>query len=152
MSDAPAAGRRARLQTLGLLVAVFAAGGLAGAAIEHTRAAPAPGERRDVFRPPTELPRGGIPRFYEDLDLSDAQRVEIRAILERSRPETDSLLQIALPRLRELTESTRAAIRDVLTPAQREELDARFRGRRERSRGGERGGRRPPPGSPPGRD
>jgi Spy/CpxP family protein refolding chaperone len=129
----------ARGQTLALLAAVFVAGGLAGAAVERLRVpADVPGDR-GRFRTPS----GEIPDFYERLDLTSEQRSRIQAILDAGRPETDSLLRVAIPRLRELTESTRTAIRDVLTPEQQSRLDERFRRSREESRrSGERGGDR----------
>lgn len=111
---------RIRFQGLALLGVVFLTGVLAGVA----------GDR--VFRAPPEpasemrVPWGGpgmLPPFFERLHLSDDQRLRIREILERYRPRTDSVVEALLPRLRELTDSARMEIREVLTEEQREQLD-----------------------------
>lgn len=129
--------RRARLETAAMLMAVFIAGGLGGAALERrARGAEAVERRGDFVRS-----SGSIPGFYEALDLSADQRAEIERILATARPETDSLLRTALPRLRALTRSTRAAIADVLTDDQRADLEESFRNRRERFRDSPRGRR-----------
>ena len=120
---------RLRLQGLLLLGLAFVSGGLAGIAIEHTRIAS--GERAAATRMPAPFGRRGVlPSQLERLDLTAEQRAEIRAILERRRPETDSILRLAMPRLGAIMESTRAEIREILTPEQRKRLDAMMPGRR----------------------
>jgi len=129
-----AAKRGARVETAAMLIAVFIAGGLGGAALErHSH----DHERFDNRRGGFLGAPGSIPRFYEELDLTAEQRSEIHRILEGARPETDSLLRTALPRLRELTHATREAIAGVLTDEQRARLEAHFRERRDRYRGQE---------------
>ena len=147
---------RQKVETAALLLAVFVAGGLGGAALERRLADPGTeGERRSsrsLVPPPNE-----IPRFYRDLGLTDAQREEIEAIMEAARPESDSILREAIPRLRELTRQTREKISAVLTDAQRAQLEESFR--RRRSERGDDDGRRRRDGDrrdgredPPGRD
>ena len=126
---------RARIETAAMLLAVFIAGGLGGAALERRA------RDGDTFEGRAGFMRtaGGIPSFFEELDLTDAQRAEIETILEAARPETDELLGTALPRLRQLAEATRQAITGVLTEGQRAQLDANHQKRRDRSRGSRRG-------------
>jgi hypothetical protein len=126
---------RQRLKTAALLLAVFIAGGLGGAALER-RLPDDPGgdERRSSSRSSLVTPPTEIPRYYRALDLSEEQRAEIERIMEAARPESDSILSVAMPRLRQITRNTREAIADVLTEEQREQLNAEFR--RRRSEGG----------------
>ncbi len=75
---------RSRLAAVGLLAAVFLAGGLAGwggreAAERDGRG----GSRRG--------PDAMVAYLSRELDLSAAQRDSVRAIFARHRPETDSL-------------------------------------------------------------
>ena len=120
---------RQKLETAALLLAVFVAGGLAGAAVDRRLADPAvEGERRPsrtLVPPPNE-----IPRFYRDLGLTEEQRNEIEAIMGAARPESDSILSVAIPRLRELTRQTRERISAVLTDEQRARLEESLRRRR----------------------
>ena len=91
---------RLRAQGLVLLGLAFVSGGLAGIAIEHARlASRARGEAPPM---PRSFPRRGLlPPQLERFDLSQEQRSEIEAILERTRPATDSILRGAMPRLGE---------------------------------------------------
>lgn len=129
---------RQKLETAALLLAVFIAGGLGGAALERRLPDDPDGDegrssrRSTLVTPPTE-----IPWYYRRLDLSDEQRAEIERIIEAARPESDSILSVAMPRLRQITRDTREAIANVLTEEQREQLNAEFR--RRRSEGGRNG-------------
>lgn len=138
-----------RLRALGLLAAVFVAGALAGAAAVQLW--PESG-RPDPGGPPPGAFRGipgELPPPIRRLDLTEDQRERIRTILQEARPRSDSILRVALPRLRAIADSVRAEIWAVLTPAQRERLarQAPAFGRRGRD------GPRPPlrgPGAPGG--
>ena len=95
---------------------------------------------------------GTLPPFYERLGLSEQQRNQIQEIFDSSRRRTDSILQSTFPRIRAITDSVRAEIRNVLTEEQREQLDreleSRFRRMRElgpRAPGRRQPGRMPPP-------
>jgi len=127
-----------RLETAALLLAVFIAGGLGGAALERRSHVSEVATTPAPFMGRSDL-RGTIPGYYEALDLTPEQRERIQSILDAARPETDSLLRTALPRLRELTRATREAIGEVLTDEQRAELEERFRRDRDRRRGSSRG-------------
>lgn len=128
---------RIRLQGFALLALAFIVGFAAGGAYMRVS------DRMHGWRPPGRFvlmqpgARGGLPPFFDELDLTPDQRKQIAAILERRRPATDSILRASLPRLRAVTDSTRLEIRSVLTPAQREKMDRIFaRERGHRARGG----------------
>ncbi|MDQ6830184.1 MAG: hypothetical protein M3081_15110 [Gemmatimonadota bacterium] len=120
---------RVRMMGVVLLVVVFLAGGAAGAAggfawgTRHSPRAPFRGPPGGGMMPQTS---SGLPPGYDRLGLSADQRTRIIDILERARPRTDSILAITMPRLRAITDSVRAEVQAVLTPAQRDEL-ARLR-------------------------
>ncbi len=112
-----------RMVGLGLLLAVFVAGILAGAAIDRFIASPDHGrraERRDDDR-----------RRYviDQVDLTAEQRQEIDAILDRRATRMRALWQEASPRLDAITDSARVEIMDVLTPEQRAEYTRRLQAR-----------------------
>jgi Spy/CpxP family protein refolding chaperone len=100
--------------------------------------------------------RAGMPPMFERLDLTPEQHQRIEAILEQSRPLTDSVLRSSLPRLRAIRDSVRLRIREVLTPEQQERFDEMERRWGDRGPGewglpmgpGERGRRGGPGGRP----
>ena len=115
---------RVRARGIVILTLAFLAGGVLGMAAERYRAvrsAPPPALGGDL--PARRIRPGQLPRFYERLDLSQAQRDSMHAILERARPKADSLVQQTFPRLRAYMDSVQQALRAVLTDAQREQLD-----------------------------
>ena len=63
------------------------------------------------------------PWLLRRLDLSETQRVEVRAILERSRAEAEELRREVGPRLQRMNRQTAAAISEILTPEQRRKMD-----------------------------
>lgn len=139
---------RARLLALGILVVMFVAGALAGAAV--TRVVNAEGSRRDgpPIMPRTSVFAPGSP-LSQRLKVTDEQRAQIEAIVARERPRADSAARQLRERLRAAFDSTNAQIRAVLTPEQRVEFDrflaerrARMHERFGRGPGGERHGGR----------
>ena len=104
---------RSKLAAVGLLAAVFVAGGLAGW-----------GGREAADRGDRGPRRGGGPDalvsfLSRELDLSSAQRDSVRAIIARHRPETDALWARVRPQFDSLKAQMRAEIDAQLTPAQR---------------------------------
>src|SRR6266852_5730147 len=93
---------RSKLAAVGLLAAVFVAGGLAGwggrEAVAHDGLGPGGGRGPDAM----------VAYLSRELDLSTAQRDSVRAIFARHRPETDSIKA-----------RMRAEIDAQLTPEQR---------------------------------
>ena len=119
-------GTRVRAVGLGVLAVTFVVGLLAGAAI--MRAFDAGDDRRDRD---DDRRRGYV---FEQLDLTDAQRAAIDSVLEVRRAQVDAFWDSAGPRLREIVDSTRAGIKDALTPEQRDEYERLLREARERHR------------------
>src|SRR5881394_4612911 len=102
---------RPKLAAVGLLAAVFVAGGLAGW-----------GGREAVERDgrgPRRGPDAMVAYLSRELDLSSAQRDSVRAIFARHRPETDSLWARVRPRFDSIKARIRGEIDAQLTPAQR---------------------------------
>lgn len=158
-------GRARRMQWMAVLVllVVFVAGGLVGAAVERGR----DHGRGRGDGPPRDGRRGGPPPMFAEgspiaqrLNLTDAQRDSIERITERDRVRADSVFRETRRGMRARFDSTMTAVDAVLTPQQRvewqkirNEWQAREgRGGRGRGGPGRRGGGpddRPPPGSPP---
>lgn len=165
MSMARTRSGSARWGAIALLALTFAVGGLAGVAWERTRKPsliPARDslrfESRRGSRDSTQTRdfdgrrgRGGggprFPWFYDSLGLSDRQRASIDSIMRANRPRTDAIMSEVMPRLRAVSDSTRAAIDAVLTPEQLAKLKAtpRYEFRR---RGGPSGPRKDSMGRP----
>ena len=111
--------RTVRLLTAVLLVATFAAGTVMGAGLFRWGV---PG------RPPMPPPMLA-PLPVEELDLTPRQWEEVRAIVERRRPELEAILRETYPKVRKINEEIEADVRVVLTPEQSARLD-RIRARR----------------------
>lgn len=104
---------RSKLAAVGLLAAVFVAGGLAGWG-GHEAAA------RDAHGPGGHHgPDAVVAYLSRELKLSDAQRDSVRAILARHRPETDALWAQVRPRFDSIKSRVRAEIDAQLTADQR---------------------------------
>ena len=105
---------RSKLAAVGLLAAVFLAGGLAGwgghEAAEREGRGPRGGGRN---------PDAIVAFLSKQLDLSATQRDSVRAIFTRHRPETDALWAQVRPRFDSIKARMRAEIDAQLTPAQR---------------------------------
>jgi len=136
---------RVRIQGVALLVIAFVVGALGGMSAERIRASrvhPAPPDGMRMH--------GGLPPWFEELNLTSEQQARIQAIFHSSRPRTDSVLQASLPRLEAIRDSVRAEIRAVLTPDQQRQFDE-MEERGPRGPRGRRGGPGPGfPGVPPG--
>ena len=104
---------RSKLAAVGLLAAVFLAGGLAGWGGREVT-------ERDRHGPGR---RGGpdalVAYLSRELDLSSAQRDSVRAIIARHRPETDALWARVRPQFDSIKTRMRAEIDAQLTPEQR---------------------------------
>ena len=124
---------RLRLLALAVLVVTFVAGALMGVAYERVLRAGEPGGP-----PPMEGRRPPPSRLFEpggpmaSLNLTDEQRARIEAVLEEEGRKSDALLREVRPRMKARYDSTTAAIRGVLTPAQQAEFDRIHREHEER--------------------
>lgn len=103
---------RSKTLAVTLLLAVFAAGGVAGWALSSRASMPRPGGRG---------PDAMAAFLTRRLDLSDIQRDSIRAILARHDPEVRAILSMVRPRMDSLRTALHAEIDAQLTPAQREQ-------------------------------
>ncbi len=103
---------RSKLAAVGLLAAVFLAGGLAGWGGREAA-------ERDGRGGPRRGPDAMVEYLSRELDLSAAQRDSVRAIFARHRPETDSLWARVRPRFDSIKTRMRAEIDAQLTPEQR---------------------------------
>lgn len=102
---------RSKLAAVGLLAAVFLAGGLAGWGGREATGR----DRGRGRRGPDAL----VSYLSRELDLSSAQRDSVRAIIARHRPETDALWAQVRPRFDSIKTRMRAEIDAQLTPSQR---------------------------------
>lgn len=154
MSEPLKAIGRIEWQAILLLALVFGAGAAVGVAGDHLLRPPPPpvDHGGPPFGRPDGPPRGPdslrLPRYFEELNPTDAQRVAIRGLLEVQRPKADSIMGTVLPKLRAISDATFAAVRALLTPEQQKRYDATRPQRAFLPMPGMRGG---PPGGPPGR-
>src|SRR5712692_3857335 len=125
---------RSKLAAVGLLAAVFVAGGLGGWGGREAAEREGRGPQRGTGE------EGGY--LSREVDLSPSQRYSVLAIFTRHRPETDALWAQVRPRFDSIKARMRTEIDALLTPAQREKhqrlIDKAEHHRRESS--GERGG------------
>lgn len=127
---------RSKLAVVGLLAAVFVAGGLAGWGGREA----AERERGPRHRSPDAI----VDFLSRELKLSPAQHDSVRAILARHRPEADSLWARVRPQFDSIKARVRAEIDAQLTPEQRtlhEQLIEKAEHRRDMERGGDSGRR-----------
>jgi Spy/CpxP family protein refolding chaperone len=134
---------RVRLLTGATLVAVFAAGTVTGAGLYRW------GSHEHHPPPPAGLDR---PIPLDELKLSDVQRDQAWQIMDKHRPELDSILEETFPKVRAVNERMRDDLRAVLTPPQREKFDQLVARQSQRTLAPPNGhpmGRREPPLAPP---
>jgi Spy/CpxP family protein refolding chaperone len=108
-----------RLKIWLVVVGVFVLGCVTGVALDSLYRLGGGGndrhkrERGDVFE-----------KMKSDLNLTDQQGTEIRAIIEQSREEYRTLRNEISPRYDEVRARARARIRALLTPEQQQRFDA----------------------------
>lgn len=108
---------RARLLGSLVVALAFAAGVMTGVAVARR---PRPGLSFTVTATATDR----MPRELEQLDLTDAQKVEVRSILVRGRDRVLGVVRDFQPPMRAAMDSTNAEIDAILTPPQRDSLAA----------------------------
>ena len=106
---------RSKLAAVGLLAAVFLAGGLAGWGGREAAGRDGRGEGKGRRGPDAMVALLG-----RELDLTPAQRDSVKAIFARHRPETEALWARVRPQFDSIKARVRAEIDAQLTPAQRE--------------------------------
>lgn len=127
--------RRSSVRVALLLLLVFLAGGAGGVALERSGVLPGGGhdhgEKKD-----RDDDRAVIERFSEEIGLSDDQEARIDTILEHYRSRMHEMWRDVRPRYRNLVDSARTRIEEVLTEAQTERYRELLERRRERRRDG----------------
>jgi Spy/CpxP family protein refolding chaperone len=119
-------GRRARIAGSILLLVVFVAGTLAGAASERVLRAE---KKTEAAEPEPREVRGGSrrllldPAFMQTLELTETQRTQIVAIMDRRDHDARQVWREVEPRFKAVGDSTRREIEKVLTPEQVEKFE-----------------------------
>ncbi len=117
----PSGGVGRRVAAMGLLLLVFAAGGVLGFVLGHRVAADAP-EAVAAETETEEDPRRRA--LIHRLDLTDEQQVQVDSILQHHRSEWREIQREVGPRYRGMVSETREGLRSVLTPEQRALYDS----------------------------
>jgi Spy/CpxP family protein refolding chaperone len=118
---------KVKLQVWLLIAAVFALGGVTGAALDRVYQAKL---REPKIENQNRHPRGPnrmVERLRSDLNLNDDQVQKIKTIFEESRKEFPPSRFAECPGFKESRARTRARVHDVLTPEQQkryEEINA----------------------------
>ncbi|HVF57453.1 MAG TPA: hypothetical protein VM934_14965 [Pyrinomonadaceae bacterium] len=112
-----------RLKIWFVVLGVFALGCLTGASLDSAYRLKARGERQEARgrRGKEDI----FERMKRDLDLSEQQAIEIRAILEQTHNEYRALRTEARPRYDAIRQNSRTRIRALLTPEQQQRFDAK---------------------------
>ncbi len=116
------AGQKLRRQGALLLIAVFALGGLLG--VTGARVLEAQGQAQERGKRAEGHRQDWLPPHFERLGLTEEQRDETRAIMERYRPSVAAIMADMGPRFRAVMDSAHDEISAILTPEQRETLDS----------------------------
>jgi Spy/CpxP family protein refolding chaperone len=104
---------RARALVMTLLLLAFLGGGAAGVVAARTLR-PRPAIRASL----------DMAAVLDELHLTQEQRRQADAILERSAPRSSAVMMELAERLRAVADSVDLELRAILTPEQRERLDA----------------------------
>ncbi|HEY5955181.1 MAG TPA: hypothetical protein VIV60_01460 [Polyangiaceae bacterium] len=112
MSDNSWSSWTTRATAFAVVIALFVAGAVTGAAVYRWAAMDA----HTVA--PGPLPRGPW-EMLAPLELSAEQQRQVRAVYERRKPDLDQVLRDAMPKLRQVQESIDAEVARLLTDKQR---------------------------------
>lgn len=105
---------KTRLKIWLVVVGVFILGGVTGAALDSAYRLRGRGQRDDGFE-----------RMKRDLNLSEQQATQIKAILDQTRNDYRALRTEVRPRYDAIRQNARTRIRQLLTPEQQQRFDAR---------------------------
>ncbi|HEX8421831.1 MAG TPA: hypothetical protein VF634_00370 [Pyrinomonadaceae bacterium] len=126
MTTSPAQGRSGmtRLKILSVLVGVFLLGGVTGASLDSLYRLR--GRRQEGHQGRERRGRDDMfEHMRRDLNLSEQQATEIRAILDQTRNDYRALRAEVRPRYDAVRQQARTRIRALLTPEQQKLFDAR---------------------------
>src|SRR5947199_8109418 len=113
---------RTRLKIWLVLLVVFVLGSVTGAALTGLYRSRASGGDRPESR--ERAMRERFERMRQELNLSEQQTTQVRAILDQTRNEYRALRTELRPRFEEPRQKARARIRALLTPGQQQKFDA----------------------------
>ena len=107
-----------RLKVWLVLVVVFVLGSITGAALTGLYRSRASADR------PEKAMHDRFEKMRRELNLTDEQTTQIRAILDETRNDYRKLREELRPRFEEPRQKARARIRALLTPEQQQKFDA----------------------------
>ena len=107
-----------------MVVGVFVLGCLTGASLDSAYRLRARNNERQEMRGGRDK-KEVFEHMKRDLNLSEQQATEIRAILDQTRNEYRALRAEVRPRYDTLRQNSRARIRALLTPEQQQRFDAK---------------------------
>jgi Spy/CpxP family protein refolding chaperone len=114
---------KVKLQVWLLVAAVFALGGVTGAALDRVYQAKFRAPKIDNSNRSGRGPHRMVERLRSDLNLNDDQVQKIKTILEESRKEFSQSRLAECPGVKESRDRTRARVREALTPEQQKRYD-----------------------------
>jgi Spy/CpxP family protein refolding chaperone len=115
---------KTRLKVWLIVVGVFLLGAVTGASLNSLYRMRARGDGRQERGRPDK--KDHFEEMKRDLNLSDQQATEIRAIIEQSREEYRTLRNEIEPRNEAVRAKARARMRELLNPEQQQRFDARI--------------------------
>ena len=114
---------KVKLQVWLLIAAVFALGGVTGAALDRVYQAKLIAPKIENPNRSQRGPNRMVERLRSDLNLNDEQVQKIKTIFEESRKEFPPSRFAECPGFKESRARTRARVREVLTPEQQNRFD-----------------------------
>lgn len=130
-----------RLKIWLVIVGVFLLGSVTGAALDSFYRMRASNERGGHERGGRRDRKDMFEEMKRDLNLTDQQATEIRAILEQTRNEYRQLRTETKPRFDAIRQQGRTRIRALLNPEQQQKFDAKVAERDAKRNGEHRNGR-----------
>lgn len=114
---------KTRLKIWLVVLGIFVLGGVTGAALDSVYRLRASSTQRQAARrhDNEEI----FERMKSDLNLTDSQATDIRAILEQTRNEYRAIRAEGRPRYEAVRQSARTRIRALLNPDQQQKFDAK---------------------------
>jgi hypothetical protein len=105
--------QRSKQQALMFLLGAVLVGGVLGFSANH------------LFEADTRSPWTGRMRMYDDLALSEAQRVQMDSLLDERNCQINVVMTPVRPQLDSIKAVAHQQVLQILTPVQRSKLDAR---------------------------
>ena len=121
---------------LALLVGAFLVGGVVGVVVDRSIVgSPGAGASADREGRDRDRRQSYVDWLTAELQLTEAQRDHVAAVLERNREQVQALWQETRPAFEELKTQLRAQVREILTAEQQAAYDSLLARERDRRRG-----------------